>query len=275
MIPHLLSIGLRLSFCSNHLLLYSKLLQKLVVLNNDYFIMSLGLCGLMNWGKGSVGWFWSLSLGFSHLAAAAGTGAWSGWGPLRYLSSLYPSFLRSLGASPCGLFTWTSLASSQHGSFRTVGLLAHWLTAPVQVFQWTRQREPHLFWASFGFTIIASYWFWVTDDADSRAGDVDPPFIGWSHILRRVCGMTWFWSSLQKKILPHIHLSYAAKNSSICKCAINSQKLKVAALKSTGFHLKPFCISLPLFSHLHGFSELLPYLLSFIFFPMSCFLILP
>ena len=241
-------------------------------------LLSLCFCGLMIWGKGSVGLFWSLSLGFSHLAAAAGTvGVWSSWGPLRYLSSLYPSFSRSLGASPCGVFTWTSLASSQHGSFRTVGLLAHWLTAPVQVFQWTRQREPHLFWASFGFTIIASYWFWVTDDSDSRAEDIDLPFTGWS---AKVTFKKSLWNDMvlvifAKKILPHIHLSYAAKNSSIWKFAINSQKLKAAALKSMGFYLMSFCISLPLFSHLHGFLELLPYPLSFIFFPMSCFLILP
>lgn len=51
MIPDLFSIIFSLSFCSNYLLLCNKVLQNLVVSNNNYFIISLGFCGVIIWGK--------------------------------------------------------------------------------------------------------------------------------------------------------------------------------------------------------------------------------
>lgn len=94
-----------------------------------------------------------------------------------------------------------------------------------------------------------------------------------SHFKKRLWNQKHRFGHLCEKNPPYIHLSFTAKTSSISKSATNSQKLKAAALKLTGLYVVSFYISL--FSHSHGFLELLPFPLSFICFPRGCFLIFP
>lgn len=133
------------------------------------------------------GWFWSPFFGFRHLATAAEIlGVWSGRGLKAgvWTSQVAPCLISLLLCKSRGfssaLFTRTSLTSSWNRGLRIVGLLTQWWRPLSQAFQWMRQRDAHLFWTSFGFTIMASNWLWVTCHSNSRAGNVEPPFFGWS-----------------------------------------------------------------------------------------------